>query len=414
MNSLAVHMRDRHVGVLNRGAQPGEYSFAYRLGPAVGDPRDMQLSVSLPVREEGHGPSEARPFFEGLLPEGEVRERIARDLKVSAGNSFELLAKLGRDCAGAVVLLPESEPLPADEPVRWLTDPELTELIERLPTNPLGISDRPKIRLSLAGLQRKAVLVRGADGTFGAPTATAPSTHIVKPQYSETDYPDLVTNEHFCMRVAAGAGLEVAHTEIAEVAGRPCLVIERFDRDHTDARTVRRHQEDFCQALGVMPGLKYEAEGGPGLRAVSNLLREHSARSGADVLALLRATIVGYVLGNADAHAKNFALLYGSGLRLAPLYDVVSTAVYPQIDNSLAMRIGGNADPDTLDGGDLYDLAEDCGLNYGELSREWVRVATATLRSAEKVADDARDQRWHRPVIDRILDVARERAARIS
>lgn len=411
MNRLAVHMRDRRVGALTRGAQPGEYSFAYE---RIDDGREMRLSVSLPVREEGYGPSEARPFFEGLLPEGEVRERIARDLKVSAGNSFELLAKLGRDCAGAVVLLPESEPLPADEPVRWLTDPELTELIERLPTNPLGISDRPRIRLSLAGLQRKAVLVRGADGTFGAPTATTPSTHIVKPQYSETDYPDLATNEHFCMRVVAAAGLEAARTELTEIAGRPCLMIERFDRNRTGERTVRRHQEDLCQALGVMPGLKYEAEGGPGLRAVANLLREHSARGGADVLALLRATIAGYVLGNADAHAKNFALLYGGGLRLAPFYDVVSTAVYPQIDNSLAMAIGGNADPDTLDGGDLYDLAEDCGLNYGELSREWVRVATATLRSAEKVADEARNEDWHRPVVDQIVDVARERAARIS
>lgn len=413
MNSLAVHMRERRVGMLSRGAQPGEYSFAYEPATAVGDPREMRLSVSLPLREEAYGPSEARPFFEGLLPEGEIRERIARDLKVSAGNSFELLAKLGRDCAGAVVLLPEGEPLPADEPVRWLTDPELTELIERLPTNPLGISDRPKIRLSLAGLQRKAVLVRAADGAFGAPTATAPSTHIVKPQYSDSDYPDLVTNEHFCMRAAAAAGLEVARTEIAEIAGRPCLLIERFDRDRTGERTVRRHQEDFCQALGVMPGLKYEAEGGPGLRDASNLLRNHSARGGADVLALLRGMIVGYVLGNADAHAKNFALLYGDGPRLAPFYDVVSTAVYPQIDNSLAMAIGGNANPDTLDGGDLYDLADDCGLNPGELSREWVRVATATLRGAEMVAGEARDQGWHRPVVDRIVDVARERAARI-
>jgi serine/threonine-protein kinase HipA len=413
MSSLTVHIRDQRVGMLTEGERPSEYSFAYDRDAAGRAPGQI-LSVSLPRREEPYGPAAARPFFEGLLPEGGIRDQIARDLKLSSDNSFGLLAELGRDCAGAVVLLREGATPPTGGPVEWLSDTDLEELIERLPTNPLGISSDSKIRLSLAGLQRKAVLVRRSDGAFGIPDAGTPSTHILKPQYSEGGYEDLVFNEHFCMRTVAAAGLDVAETQLTRIGERPCLLVERFDRDTASGRTVRRHQEDLCQALGVPPGLKYQAEGGPGLRDAAALLLDVSSRGGADVLALVRATIANYVLGNSDAHAKNFGLLFRGGARLAPLYDIVCTGVYSNVDSSLAMSIGENADPETIDAGDLLDLAEDCGLNYGELHREWSRVAQSTLRSAETVAALAKAEGWHRPIVDGIVDLARQRAARIA
>ncbi|MDP9135503.1 MAG: type II toxin-antitoxin system HipA family toxin, partial [Actinomycetota bacterium] len=395
MIALDVHLRDRAIGTLVERERGHEYTFEYDAEIAAAAPDEPLLSVSLPCRAQPFEPDAARPFFEGLLPEGEIRERIARDIKVSSSNSFELLAKLGRDCAGAVVVLPPGERVDTSGQIEWFTQHELTELIEQLPTNPLGVTGPSKLRLSLAGLQRKAVLVRRADGVFGKPTAIHPSTHIVKPQYGDSDYEDLVYNERFCMAVAAAAGLTVARTDVVEIATRPCLLVERFDRTTENGRTTRLHQEDLCQALGVLPGVKYEAEGGPGLGTIAELLRTESPRGGADVLALLRATILNYVLGNGDAHAKNFGLLHGDVLQLAPLYDIVSTAVYPGIDNSMAMAIGDNVDPDSLSGGDLYDLAEDCGLSYVELSREWTRFATATLRAAEQVAADARAAGWH-------------------
>lgn len=414
MSRLDVYLRNRKVGTLEAHDGGRDYSFAYDPRVAAESSGRPVLSVSLPARDRPFAPIESRPFFEGVLPEGEIRERIARDIKVSSSNSFELLAKLGRDCAGAVVILPDGEGPDADTGIDWLGDDELNDLVDRLPTNPLGISGRSRLRLSLAGLQRKAVLVRRADGTFGKPTASHPSTHIVKPQYGDSGYDDLVFNEHFCMRVAAATSLATARTEVVEIAKRPCLLIERFDRDTVNGTTERMHQEDLCQALGVLPGLKYEAEGGPGLGAIAGLLRSASTRGGADVLTLLRATILNYVLGNGDAHAKNLALLHGDALRLAPLYDLVCTAVYPEVDNSLAMAIGDNSDPDTLDGGDLLDLAEDCQLNYAELSREWTRFAAVTARAAEQAAGEARREGWHRPVVDRIVAVARKRAAQIA
>jgi serine/threonine-protein kinase HipA len=414
MTALSVHLRGKRIGTLaEHDPGNGSYTFAYDAAVAAQAPGELLLSVSLPCRTDVFEPTAARPFFEGLLPEGQVRERIARDIKVSSSNSFELLARLGRDCAGAVVLLPDGETLDPLTPVEWLDERELSELIDRLPVDPLGVSGPAKLRLSLAGLQRKAVLIRRDDGVFGKPTASHPSTHIVKPQYDDSGYRGLVFNEHFCMRVAAETGLGVAHTEIVEIGDRPCLLVERFDRTEADGTTTRVHQEDFCQALGVSPGLKYQAEGGPGLAAAADLLRNHTAGGGADVLTLLRATIVNYVLGNGDAHAKNFALLHGDALALAPLYDVVSTAVYPGIDSSLAMSIGENADPASLDGGDLFDMAEDCQLNYGELSREWRRFAEVSLRAAERVAAAAHDEGWHRPIVDDIVAIARRRAARV-
>jgi serine/threonine-protein kinase HipA len=414
VTALDVHLRDRAIGTLVERERGRDYTFEYDAEIAAASPGEPLLSVSLPCRTQPFDPDAARQFFEGLLPEGEIRERIARDIKVSSSNSFELLAKLGRDCAGAVVVLPPGEQVDASGQTEWLAQDELTELIEQLPTNPLGVTGRSKLRLSLAGLQRKAVLVRRADGAFGKPTAIHPSTHIVKPQYGDSDYEDLVYNERFCMAVAAAAGLAVARADVVEIAARPCLLVERFDRTTENGRTTRLHQEDLCQALGALPGVKYEAEGGPGLGAIAELLRTESPRGGADVLALLRATILNYVLGNGDAHAKNFGLLHGDMLQLAPLYDIVSTAVYPEIDSSMAMAIGDNVDPDSLSGGDLYDLAEDCGLSYVELSREWTRFATATLQAAEQVASDARAAGWRWPIVDRIVAIARRRAAQIA
>jgi serine/threonine-protein kinase HipA len=415
MTALSVHLRGERVGTLAKhDPDDGLYTFAYDPAVATREAGAPLLSVSLPCQPGVFETTAARPFFEGLLPEGEVRERIARDIKVSSPNSFELLARLGRDCAGAVVVLRDGEAPDAAAAVEWLDERELSELVDRLPIDPLGVSGPAKLRLSLAGLQRKAVLIRRSDGVFGKPTAAHPSTHIVKPQYGDSEYRDLVFNEHFCMRVAAETGLDTARTEIIEVGDRPCLLVTRFDRTTADGTTARVHQEDFCQALGVSPGLKYQAEGGPGLAAATNLLRNHTAAGGASVLTLLRATILNFVLGNGDAHAKNFALLHGDVLAMAPLYDIVSTAAYPGIDSSLAMSIGENADPDSLDGGDLFDLAEDCQLNYGELSREWKRFAAMTLRAAERVADIARDEGWHRPVVDDVVAIARSRATRID
>ena len=232
---LVVYLRGSRLGTLAADERPGDYTFVFDSGIARAHEGDIAISVSLPVRSEPYGPREARPFFEGLLPELGVREDIARNLKLSNENSFGLLSALGRDSAGAVVLLPDGEPLTSAGSTEWLTEHELNELIARLPTSPLGISGASKIRLSLAGLQRKAVLVRSGDGTFGLPNEAAPSTHILKPQYPDTRFNNLVYNEAFCMRVAECVGLSVARHR-ADLRWRGSLPTRRTIRSEHGRR----------------------------------------------------------------------------------------------------------------------------------------------------------------------------------
>lgn len=411
--SLDVYLYGSPIGRLTQ-ATATDYRFAY--APETVDEAGegaIVLSNSLPVRKEPYDAMATRTFFDGLLPEASRRDEIARELRVSANDGYGLLAELGRDCAGAVVIVPEGEQVRAGGgSVRWLDGDEFEELVDRLPSRPLGVERaRRGMRLSLAGVQRKLTLIRSGSGQFGEPRADAPSTHLLKPQYGE-EYPDLAYNEMFCMRVASCAGLPVAETELAMIAGRPCLISRRFDRGSSGAATTRLHQEDLCQALGIPPNLKYQDRSGPGFRHLCDLLREIGR--GAEVEAVARAAVCNYVLGNSDAHGKNFAILFAErGRRLAPLYDLVSTAVY-DLDEAMAMSVGDVFDPESVRLADWTDMSADCDLRIAPFL-ELVRATASQVRGcAESIAQLARAEGWHVPLIDEVAAVARARAGRIA
>ncbi|MGE5281086.1 MAG: HipA domain-containing protein [Chloroflexota bacterium] len=411
--SLDVYLQGVRVGTLEQGSGT-DYAFAYapETVAAAGEGA-IVLSHSLPVRGEPFDPIATRTFFEGLLPEGSRREEIARELRISPNDSYRLLEEIGHDCAGAVVVLPAgSSPRSSGGSVDWLGDEELASMVEELPRRPLGIKRREgRMRLSLAGVQRKLTLIRSGSGAFGRPGADAPSTHLIKPQY-DGEYPDLAYNEMFCMRVAACVGLPVAETGLELIGDRPCLISRRFDRSTDGATTVRLHQEDLCQALGVPTNLKYQHDLGPGFRRFRELLREIGR--GADVRTMVRAATLNFVLGNSDAHGKNFAILFAElGRQLAPLYDVVSTAVY-ELPDDLAMAIGGNYEPETVRLADWLDMSADCDL-APEPFLALVRATALEVREcAEGVADLARAEGWHVALIDAIVEVAKRRCALVE
>jgi serine/threonine-protein kinase HipA len=306
------------------------------------------LSLQLTVRQERFPNRVARSFLDGLLPEGDARRLIAEDLSLRADDTFGLIRALGRDCAGALVIQPDDERAPP--PATTLTaeplnEAELARLVGNLRSAPLGVDQR--VRISLAGVQEKLLLTRLPDGRWGRPVDGTPSTHILKPE--GRDYPKTVENEAFCMRVAKNLGMDVAEVETTTVGGRRLIVVSRYDRDVTPTGDVERiHQEDFCQATGTPPALKYEEDGGPSLRKISGILNEADPDS---LESLVRAVTLNVVIGNGDAHAKNFSLLHdrAGSVRLAPLYDLLSTFMYG--DDRLALYIDNvrRTDQMTLD-----------------------------------------------------------------
>ncbi len=342
------------------------------------------LSLSLPLRREPYAHRDCMPFFGGLLPDGRSRQQIARVLGVSEENEFALLERIGADCAGAVVLLPEGTSQAAsDERTRKLGPQELAETLRELPRRPL-LAGREGVRLSLAGAQEK-LPVRLVDGNVELPLGTAASTHILKP--ASAIYEGLVFNEAFCLSLAHAIGLSTTKCTVRRADDIDYLVLNRFDRRRRGDEVTRIHQEDFCQALGAPSQRKYQHEGGPGLKQCFALLREASAAPVLDLAALLDAVVFNVIIGNNDAHGKNFSLLHlqdGSS-RLAPLYDLVSTVFYPNLAAEMAMRIGRQRISERVGSTDLERLAKDAGLAAPLVRRRAGELAETVLASIDEV-----------------------------
>ena len=425
---LNVFLGGEMLGALERRG-PSRYRFEYEASTIEAHPSGARvLSASLPIQDSPFMPRQTAPFFEGLLPEGVVRATIAGQLHLSEEDGFGLLAAIGGECAGAVsVLSPGLSPVPAGGGrLERLSADQLAQSIAELPRKPLGVDPRSSkgVRLSLGGLQHKLVLVRDARPAVGVglpftpfslPVDGAASNCLLKPEFGQ--YEDLVVNEQFCMLVAGSVGLRVAEADLITVAGTPCLCVARFDRaEETYGRIHRIHQEDLCQAMGVLPSAKYEENGGPSIAQVVELLRRlRGPFMARDVSDFVHATMVNFLLGNSDAHGKNFALLYEpeGGVRLAPQYDIVSTSVYPEVTDRMAMSIGGVDDPREVDIDAWVRLSEECGFGggVGPLLRKRARMV---LRSAENYQALARKNGWHRPVVDAIVDLCRERVAAVT
>lgn len=335
---LDVWLFGTHIGTLTQ--VDGRLNFSYVqdwLTSAAATP----LSQALPLQVEYFDDRATRPFFAGLLPEGDKRKLIAQALHVSRQNDFALLDGIGGECAGAVTLLePGQPPRAPDSPiaVRWLDEVELLRLLEEMPKRPM-LAGEEGLRLSLAGAQDKLPVV-AEEGRIGLPMFNTPSSHILKPPIAGVE--GSVFNEGFCLALAAALKLDVTKANIQRVNDHHYLLVERYDRQTSVAGLrLRQHQEDFCQALAVVPEYKYQNEGGPGLAQAFNLLRRATRPSAPHILKLLDFVIFNALIGNHDAHAKNFSLLYTPrGAVLAPLYDALSTAVYSNLSDKMAMKIG--------------------------------------------------------------------------
>ena len=355
--TLEVRLYGRRVGALSR---EGAERLAFRYDPAYArDPRNPPLSVRLPLARAAYAHDATYAWFDALLAEGVRRQHLARIVNAASLQTWELLHAAGGECAGAVQIVGEEHR--AQEPrVVPLTRETLFELLEERPIEPIGSVDA-SARISLAGAQEKVALCRTGDGQWALPLGGHPSSHILKPQ--STRFPRLVENEHYCMALARRCGLDAARTRVERVGDLAVLVVERYDRTQApDGALTRIHQEDLAQALGATR--KYQDEGGPGTYALFGV-------PGVARDALFDAVMFNWLVGNCDAHAKNYSVLEPgtANARLAPLYDVVCTECYEGLDRTLATRIGRASHLNAVNRDAVEALGARVGYARGEASR---------------------------------------------
>lgn len=412
-NTLAVWLFNHLVGYLS--LEKGKLSFGYT-SDWLKNNHAIPLSYSLPLQEGIFDDSLARPFFSGLLPEGRLRRLIAKQFHVSVQNDFSLLDNIGGECAGAVSFIkPKAElPLPnlkdTSKNIKWLSDSELLHTLEELPLRPMLVGDDEGYRLSLAGAQDKLPVIY--DGhRIGLPLNGTPSSHILKPAILSVD--DSVTNEGFCMALAKLMQLQPANTVIRQVQQVRFLLVERFDRVRSsDGILQRLHQEDFCQALGCIPEMKYQHEGGPSLSQCFDFLRQSTNPSAPQLLRFFDYVVFNTLIGNHDAHGKNFSLLYdGKAAVLAPLYDALATAIYPKLTPKMAMKIGSKYKFSEIQLRHWDQLLESAKLSKSQGKKRILTLAKSLVTQARHLQDDPHAGFSHHAVVNQIVNLIEQRCS---
>ena len=328
--SLRASINQQEVGSLQEVA--GLWSFQYT-PDWLANPKGFALSPHIPLSAQplldGASQRPVQWYFDNLLPEEDQRVLLAKDARLDAADAFGLLAWYGAESAGSLTLLPPEAAPQTTEPLRPLPDDALQARIRQLPKSPL--THAAIKRMSLAGAQHKLAVVL-EDGALFEPAGATPSTHILKPDHPDADYPHSVINEWFVMRLARRLGLDVPEVHRRYVPS-PVYLIDRFDRVAGAQGWQRRHAIDACQLLGLDRSFKYTQGSMDSLAALANACRSPAvARS-----RLFGWLVFNVLVGNSDAHLKNLSFLVShEGVQLAPFYDLLSVATYdsPAFDKS--------------------------------------------------------------------------------
>jgi len=417
-DALLVYLGRRRVGVLTRNRHGKvELQYAEEWQSRRGA---VPLSLSMPLAARHHSTKVVEPYLWGLLPDNElILERWARRFQVSPGSAFALLGQVGEDCPGAVRLLrPDRVSLAGDRGgVDWLDERDIAERLRALRGDVSAWrSPTDTGQFSLAGAQPKTALFY--DGVrWGVPHGSIPTTHIVKPGVVHLD--GSAQNEHFCLSVARELEIPVASSRVLRFEDEVSIVVDRYDRVVTAEGVERVHQEDACQALGIHPARKYENDGGPGARAIVELLRESSLAPEADIDTFIAALVYNWLIAGTDAHAKNYSLLIGAGgrARLAPLYDIASALPYPDLQRQklkLAMQIGGKYRLRDIGRRQWTKLAEELSVDAERVLSIAARLVRAIPQAATEVLDRTRAEGLDHPLLTRLHADLAERASGCS
>jgi serine/threonine-protein kinase HipA len=433
--SLCLWMNGHPVGTWESTRNGDKFTYD---NDWIANPQGRPLSLSMPF-SAGNLPFQGEVvagYFDNLLPDSRaIRERIAKRYKTGGTSPFDLLAKLGRDCVGALQMLPSgARPVDLESlKGRPLNELQIGQLLREITASP-GLGQHQPIddlRLSIAGAQEKTALL-WHDGQWLLPEGNTPTTHILKLPLGlvgnmRADMHSSVENEWLCSRIVAAYGLPVANCEIARFEDQKVLIVERFDRRLASDRSwiLRLPQEDICQALGLPPTLKYEADGGPGIQQIMEIL-SHAEQSDLDRRNFFKTQIVFWLLAATDGHAKNFSITHKPADRYAatPLYDVLSAhpiigrgtnhVSAQKVKLSMAVR-GKNAH---------YEIAQvrrsnwiSQGLRVAQTADETDAIIDDLTRSTEAVvAEVARSlpRTFPPDIADKILDGVTRQSARLA
>ncbi len=407
---LDIYLCDKFVGTLTQD-DSGDLELAYDQGYL--EAKTHGISLSLPSTQKLHKGKILKAFFSGLLPEESVRERLAGYLGVSEKNPFALLEIVGGDCAGALALYPQfHKPSEEIQEIEVLDNRRLKEILDLIKRRPMLAGD-DGCRLSLAGAQDKLAVVF-KDNKVQLIKGGAPTTHILKPIIERVR--DSAHNELFCMKLAWRMGIDVPEAMLHFVDDTPYYLVERYDRTISEDGSIKRiHQEDFCQALGIAPEIKYEREGGPSISACQDVITNHTARPAADQIKLMDIVIFNYLIGNADAHSKNFSLLYnGDKPELAPAYDLLSTAVYPDLSEKLAMKIGGKYKPRDIYLRHFHRMVADTKAAQSAINRQVQTMSGKIIDAAITLKTELQDEGLSSDIFEEIIEIIKERSQRLS
>jgi serine/threonine-protein kinase HipA len=375
------------------------------------------LSLSMPLGAKEHGRSVIEAFLWGLLPDDErVLDRWAAKFQVSARNVFALISQVGEDCAGAVQFMtPDRLSVMRsgkEDKVEWLDESDIAKRLQALRADHAAWRlPRDTGQFSLAGAQPKTALLL-QNGRWGIPSGRLPTTHILKPPTGHFD--GHAENEHICLMLARSFGLPTAQSKVMRFKDEIAIVIERYDRQHKGNDIVRVHQEDICQARGIMPTKKYQNEGGPSAFDIVELLRTYSTDRQDDLDTFVAALGFNWLIAGTDAHAKNFSLLLGDRrVRLAPLYDVASILPYDEFDLrkvKLAMKIGGEYKLSLVGLRQWQKFAREVRVEADELVELLASMAKQLPDEVDAVRTRAREEGLSAAIVERLAAQLIERA----
>lgn len=409
MKNLNVFFEDKLVGVFSQDDEM-IHSFKYA-SEWINNEGSFPISISMPLQKVEFGNKITLAFFENLLPEGNVRA-ILEKWHHSEG-AFNTLSKYGEDCAGALVITSKKSP-PKPKTKEANLEIELSEIYDSIDENKGAvdlIADKNPGYLSIAGAQDKFPCIF-ENGKIYLPKSGEPTTHIVKTPISMKGIKESVYNEYFCMKLASKIGLSVPSVHVLDGV-HPLFLVERYDR-HLVGKVMKRiHQQDFCQALGILSSEKYESDGGPSFETDFKLMIENvTARKRVEsTFRLIDWFCFNLLIGNNDSHSKNISFLMIDGkYELSPFYDLISTAIYPTLDAKFSFKIGGVSTFTSIGAKALSAEEKKLGIKEGTLIERMNLVYQGIVKHQDEIIKEMNGEFPKAKIHKRIKELIHNRA----